>query len=403
MITSGMPLFWRFQGWRNQKTKNHRCKFRTLCTRLRPVEVLYNKDTLKPDLKKILQNSPIVPVFSPLSRDRGEYNYIKTVPLLEKYFGTNVAKWPKAVATAKTNLWQNAVSALGISIAYLEDSLLANQTVPTAEYEIFDLDTSIMFTMTLDSQALQHLEVLEVQGRTKNLVEGSLLHYLDKTKTPFGKREIKRWVCAPLYDIDDINSRQEAVTDLLQNKGVLEMIRRDMQKLPDLEKKISRLYTYSVRQEKSPVFFENMNVKKLKELKEVLEALDLVGKLFDNLRKPRDRLKSERLRALTGYAGETDTGIVPPFTDAVSEFKGIIDWNKLGKGLEADHLPEPNCGVDKEYDDATVRIKELHKELDKELEKWQEFFGDSTICYVHKKAVPFFESWGQQKQTKIEI
>eukprot|EP01022_Parablepharisma_sp_SALTPOND_P036623 TRINITY_DN99_c0_g2_i1.p1 TRINITY_DN99_c0_g2~~TRINITY_DN99_c0_g2_i1.p1 ORF type:complete len:735 (+),score=94.06 TRINITY_DN99_c0_g2_i1:4953-7157(+) len=376
--------------WQNfQQLIKIRCKFRTLCTRLRPVEVLYNKDTLKPDLKKILQNSPIIPVFSPLSRDRGEYNYIKTIPLLERYFGPDMSKWPKAISNAKTNLWQHTLSALGIAIAYLEDSLLAQQTVTTAEYEIFDLDTSILFSMTMDSQALQHLEILEVQGRTKNLTEGSLLHYLDKTMTPFGKREIKRWVCAPLYDTEDIIARQDAVADLLQNKTLLDSIRRDLQKLPDLEKKISRLYTYSVKQEKSPVFFENMNVKKLRELKEVLEALQQVDRLFQGLKKPREKLSSERLRAITGFVGQ-DNGIVPEFAAKLDEFKGIIDWSKLGKGLAVDHIPEPNCGVDKEYDEAKEQIKELHKELHEELAKWQEFFGDNTICYVHKKAVYIF-------------
>ncbi len=201
------------------------CKFRTLCTRLRPVEVLYNRDGLRPELRKILQNSPILPVFSPLPPDKGCYNYIRTVPQLEKYFGPDTKVWPQTLATAKANLWQNAIAAFGVSIGYLEDCLLAKQVVATAEYEIFDLDTSLLFTMTLDSQALQHLEVLEVQGMTKNTAEGSLLHYLDKTRTPFGHREMKRWLCAPLYDITDIRSRQDAVADFLGNPALLSQLR----------------------------------------------------------------------------------------------------------------------------------------------------------------------------------
>jgi len=370
---------------------NHkRCKFRTLCTRLRPVEVLYNKDGLKPELKKILQNSPIVPVFSPLTKERGEYNYIKTVPVLERYFGPDANNWPKTLNIAKSNLWQHAISALGVTIAYLEDSLLAAQTVATSEYEIFDLDTSIMFTMTMDSQALQHLEVLEVQGRSKNIEEGSLLHYLDKTKTPFGKREMKRWVCAPLYDPDEIAIRQDAIADLLENRGILELVRKDLQKLPDLEKKISKLYTYSVQQERSPVFFENMNVKKLQELKEILEALQQVNNLYLNLQKLRAKLKSERLRAITGFVSKKDEGIVPEFYSKLAEFRNVIDWTKLGKGInENDQIPEPNGGVDKEYDDAKMTIKEIHEELQKELDKWRALFGDESICYAHKKEVFF--------------
>lgn len=157
-----------------------------------------------------------------MPKEKGEYNYIKSIPLLETYFGVDYKMWPEAVSLAKTNSWQSAITALGIMIAYLQDSLIAKQVVPTAEYNMFDLDTSLLFTMTLDSQALQHLEVLEVQGRTKNISEGSLLHYLDHTKTLFGKRELKRWVCSPLYDIEDILKRQDAIDDLLTNPDLMQ-------------------------------------------------------------------------------------------------------------------------------------------------------------------------------------
>eukprot|EP00826_Nyctotherus_ovalis_P020448 TRINITY_DN1641_c0_g1_i5.p1 TRINITY_DN1641_c0_g1~~TRINITY_DN1641_c0_g1_i5.p1 ORF type:complete len:386 (-),score=122.83 TRINITY_DN1641_c0_g1_i5:860-2017(-) len=362
-----------------------RCKFRTLATRLRPAEVVYNRDTLNPELKRILQNSPIVPSMSPLGRDKGEYNYIKTVPLLEKYFGTATEKWPDSIRHAKTSGWHSTISALGILMAYLEEVLQAKQILNTSEYEVFDVDTSLRSTMTLDSQALQHLEVLEVQGRSKNLIEGSLLHYLDKTMTPFGKREIKRWLCAPLYEKKDIELRLDAVGDLVVNKELLNCIRRDLQKLPDLEKKISRLYTYGIKQEKSPILFENLNVKKLVNLKEVLNALEQVEVLYKNILRRNKSIASARLKSLTTFTD--DGGIVPLFSDKIKIFNGILDWNKLGKGAESDQLPEPNGGVDQDYDQANETIKEIKRKLDEELVKWQEFFKDRSICYVHKKEV----------------
>ena len=362
------------------------CKFRTLSTRLRPVEVVYNKDTFKPELKKILQNSPIIPMFSTLGKERGEYNYIKSIPLLEKYFGYNSEEWPEVIVTAKKNTWQHAISALGILIAYLEDSLLAQQTIITSEYEIFDLDTSIMFTMTMDSQAFQHLEILEVQGMTKNITQGSLLDYLDKTITPFGKRELKRWLCAPLYEIEEIKLRQDAVTDLIMNDELLYAIRKTTSTFPDFEKKISRLYTYSVKQEKSPIFFENMNMKKLRELKEVLDGLEKVERLYKSFSSCKKEISSKRLRQLTRYVGDRG-GIVPKFYEKIKEFKGIIDWSELEKRHSVDQVPEPNGGVDAEYDDAKECIKEAKEELNEELIKWQKFFGDKSIHYVHKKEV----------------
>ena len=49
--------------------------------------------------------------------------------------------------------------------------------------------------MILDAQALQHLEVVEIANGS---VKGSLLHYVDLCMTPFGKRQIKKWLLSPL-------------------------------------------------------------------------------------------------------------------------------------------------------------------------------------------------------------
>ena len=68
--------------------------------------------------------------------------------------------------------------------------------------------------MVLDSQALEHLEIVE---SGKGDVEGSLLQYIDHCKTPFGKRQIKRWLMAPLCDTSRINMRLDAVEDLMKH------------------------------------------------------------------------------------------------------------------------------------------------------------------------------------------
>lgn len=47
-----------------------------------------------------------------------------------------------------------------------------------------------------------------------NPIEGSLLHFIDKTVTPFGKRMLKNWLCAPLIDLDRINDRFDSIEDL---------------------------------------------------------------------------------------------------------------------------------------------------------------------------------------------
>lgn len=68
--------------------------------------------------------------------------------------------------------------------------------------------------MVLDSQALEHLEIIESASGAS---EGSLLHYVDHCMTSFGKRQLKRWLVSPLTNIDKIVERQNAVEDLIKH------------------------------------------------------------------------------------------------------------------------------------------------------------------------------------------
>jgi len=153
-----------------------------------------------------------------------------------------------------------------------------------------------------------------------------------------------------------------------------------------LEKKISKLYTYSAAQEKCPIFFENMNVKKLRDLKEVLDSLKNVSSVYQGIDKLQNLIKAERLVGLTTFAPK-EKGLVPEFATKLHYFQNIIEWNKLGKGKDDDQIPEPNVGVDQNYDDAKIEIKNIMKELDNQLVHWQEAFKDKRICFVHKKYV----------------
>lgn len=72
-------------------------------------------------------------------------------------------------------------------------------------------------SMVIDAQAIEHLELLEVPGRSKNHKEGSFFNFLaEGCSTPFGKRLLKRWVVGPLKDAKKINQRLEAVSDLVR-------------------------------------------------------------------------------------------------------------------------------------------------------------------------------------------
>lgn len=84
-------------------------------------------------------------------------------------------------------------------MAFLEEGLIADTTLKTAEYNVYSPETQQQLEyMVLDSQALQHLEIAE---SAIGKVQGSLFGYIDHCKSAFGKRQLKRWLLSPLMNI----------------------------------------------------------------------------------------------------------------------------------------------------------------------------------------------------------
>jgi DNA mismatch repair ATPase MutS len=74
--------------------------------------------------------------------------------------------------------------------------------------------------MVIDAQAIEHLEILEIPGKSNPSMRGfgTLFHYLSQySSTAFGKRMLKRWVVGPLKDANKINNRLDAVQDFVEN------------------------------------------------------------------------------------------------------------------------------------------------------------------------------------------
>lgn len=147
--------------------------------------------------------------------------------------------------------------------------------------------------MVLDSQALQHLEIVESAA---GKFEGSLLHYVDNCKSSFGKRQLKRWLLSPLMNIQKIEDRLDAVEDLIDNQYETDVFRSKLSKLPDLEKLLAKIYTYSIKHRVKAIYFENVSLIKLKEFRILLRHFKMIEELCESLISKRDSFKSRRLQ-----------------------------------------------------------------------------------------------------------
>jgi len=158
-------------------------------------------------------------------------------------------------------------------------------------------------------------------------VEGSLFHYVDNCKTPFGKRQLKRWLLSPLMNIGKINQRLDAVEDLIENQYETDVFRSKIAKLPDLEKLLAKLYTYSVKHKVKAIYFENVSLIKLREFRIVLRHFKGLSELVSSLSNKVKAFKSERLHQLLSL--DKDGGLFPSeIIQEIAEFEKMIVWKR---------------------------------------------------------------------------
>ena len=238
-----------------------------------------------------------------------------------------------------------------MSIAFLEENLIAEMTIKTGEFFHYTPETQNQLEyMVLDAQALQHLEVVE---SASGKIEGSIFHYLDNCKSAFGKRQLKRWLLSPLMNIDKLNDRLDAVEDLMQNQYDTDVFRSRIAKIPDLEKLVAKLYTYSIKHKVKAIYFENVSLNKMREFRQVLKTLKSLDEVVEHLRNRMGEFKSKRLRQLLTDEDEKTkeglNGLYPiNIKQLVNDFENMVVWKKA-QGVD-EEIPEPQPGLDERFD-----------------------------------------------------
>jgi DNA mismatch repair protein MutS len=122
--------------------------------------------------------------------------------------------------------------------------------------------------LMLDSTTCRNLELFENLSTGKK--EGSLLHLLDKTKTPMGGRLLRQWLLYPLLDLGKIAYRQDAVEELLGQQILLSELQNSLSHVGDLERILSR------------VLFEIAHARDLISLKTILQEVPVLIRLLSS-------------------------------------------------------------------------------------------------------------------------
>ena len=349
--------------------------------------MVYDKVSLDDVLKQILENSPNAPVFSIISGSKQwDVNALKEI-LNECYTDGN--PWPEILANSYEN--NNDASNLLLSsfagiVSHLKKILIADQILTTARYEHYDPQMFKKTRMILDSQALQHLDVLEVEYFERDRYSGSLLNYIDKTVTKFGKRQLRKWICAPLMSVGAINERLTAVEDFEFNWETRNLIRDEFRKWPDFERLCGRIYTRSVKKEENFEYFEDMPVQQLREFKKLINSLDQANIFLTKLAEEA-MFGSTLLQSLTTLVdyelvnqNKASAGM-PDIGSILKEISDFVEWEGNDKSI-----PTPKQGIDKDYDAVKAEVESLGSQFNEYLEEVRkEFDGDKMIRFVHIK------------------
>ncbi len=126
------------------------------------------------------------------------------------------------------------VSAAGAVLAYLKQ----NQKGAVSHITRLSQESDSA-CMGLDLVTQRNLELITSiqEGRR----EGTLLSLLDRTCTAMGARTLRAWLSQPLLDISRIESRQDAVEDLVRHPVRRESVREALKHVGDLERLMSRI------------------------------------------------------------------------------------------------------------------------------------------------------------------
>ncbi|MBM3313207.1 DNA mismatch repair protein MutS, partial [candidate division WOR-3 bacterium] len=97
--------------------------------------------------------------------------------------------------------------------------------------------------LLIDRLSRRNLELVERMSSEQQRLtaEGTLLSVLDRTRTPAGTRLLRRWLLAPLLDVESIRARQDAVEELSRPESPLTDLESLLERVGDIGRISSRV------------------------------------------------------------------------------------------------------------------------------------------------------------------
>ncbi|XP_060219314.1 DNA mismatch repair protein Msh6 isoform X2 [Meriones unguiculatus] len=398
-----------------QFTDDRHCsRFRTLVAHYPPVQILFEKGNISTETKTVLKGSLSSCLQEGLTPGSQFWDATKTLrTLLEGgYFAGKsdedssvvLPQVLKAMTSESDSVGltpgeesELALSALGGCVFYLKKCLIDQELLSMANFEeYFPLDSDVISTvrpgtiftkvnqrMVLDSVTLNNLEIF-LNG-TNGSTEGTLLERLDTCHTPFGKRLLRQWLCAPLCSPSAISDRLDAVEDLMAVPDKITEVAELLKKLPDLERLLSKIHNVGspLKSKNHPdsraIMYEETTYskKKIIDFLSALEGFKVMCKIIGLMEGVADDFKSQTLKQVVTLHSKSPEGRFPDLTAELNRWDTAFDHEKARKT----GLITPKPGFDSDYDQALADIRENEQSFLEYLEKQRTRIGCRSIAY----------------------
>nr|XP_033795890.1 DNA mismatch repair protein Msh6 isoform X1 [Geotrypetes seraphini] len=392
----------------------HCSRLRTLVAHHPPVQILFEKGNLSVDTKKILKGCLASAIQESLLPGSQFWDASKTLKVLieESYFediknGESSGTLPPvikhmvcesdALGLTPSENGELSLSALGACVYYLKKCLIDQELLSMGNFEEYipvdidlakskDVNTYFAKTsqrMVLDGVTLANLEIL--QNGTNGSVEGTLLERLDTCLTPFGKRLLKQWLCAPLCNPHSIGDRLNAVDDIMAIPDKVSEVSELLKKLPDLERLLCKIHSIGspLKSKNHPdsraVLYEETiySKKKIADFLSALEGFKVMQEVIRIIENDVGDFQSKVLKQIVTLKTKNSCGHFPDLSSELRRWDIAFDHEKARKT----GVITPKVGFDSDYDQALQDIKSNEQSLQEYLGKQRTRLGCKSIVY----------------------
>ncbi|XP_074531332.1 DNA mismatch repair protein Msh6 isoform X2 [Halichoeres trimaculatus] len=389
----------------------HCSRLRTLIAHYSPAEVLFEKGNPSAETRKIFKASLSSALQEGLNAGTQFWDAQKTLKTFseEDYFRESAEKGNsflpallKKMTSDSDSLgltpkdgYELALSALGGCIFYLKKCLVDQELLSMANFEEYipvDVEmekasgpasffAQTRQRMVLDGVTLANLEIFQNgSGGT----EGTLLDRLDSCCTPFGKRLLKQWLCAPLCNPSSIKDRLDAVEDLMAAPAQTTEVSELLKKLPDLERLLSKIHSIGTplkgqdHPDSRAVLYEEVTYSKRKiaDFLSALEGFKTMQEVISILAPVAKESGSTLLRQILTLKGNKG-GLFPDLSAELRRWETAFDHQKARNT----GVITPKTGFDPEFDQALTSIKSCERELQDYLDQQKKRLGCKSLTY----------------------